>query len=92
MAMDAGLDTGDILYQKQEAILANDTTATLQVRLAALGASCLLTTLQYLSNYQAQACTQEESSACYANKLSKEEALIDWSEPAEYIERKSEGF
>jgi methionyl-tRNA formyltransferase len=92
MQMDSGLDTGPILYQQQIPILAADTAATLQTRLAALGADCLLRTLKHLSDYQARALTQNEDEACYADKLSKEEGLINWHESAECIERKIRAF
>ncbi len=90
--MDAGLDTGDILLQRSCPILADDTAGTLHDRLARLGAECLLETLPPLFNGRLKPRPQEHSQATYARKISKSEARIDWSRPAQEIERRIRAF
>ena len=92
MQMDAGLDTGDMLMQSQEAISPEDTTATLHDRLALLGGQLMVQTLT-----QAQAGTlhpvpQPDSGVTYAHKIDKRESRIDWTEPADVIERRVRAF
>lgn len=87
MQMDVGLDTGAMLYKLACSIEAEDTSATLYDKLAGLGPQGLLETLQQLANGSAQPEIQDDSLATYAEKLSKEEARIDWSLSAEQLER-----
>ena len=91
MQMDAGLDTGDILLQRQCGIACDETTGSLHDKLATQGADALLTALQ---QYDAGTLhpTAQTGDVCYAKKLSKQEALIDWSKPATTIERKIRAF
>lgn len=87
MQMDAGLDTGDMLYKLSCPILAEDTSATLYNKLAELGPQGLLETLEQLANGTAVAQKQDDSLANYAEKLSKEEARLDWTLSAAQLER-----
>ncbi|HIE5390118.1 TPA: methionyl-tRNA formyltransferase [Enterobacter cancerogenus] len=87
MKMDVGLDTGDMLYKLACPITAEDTSATLYDKLAALGPKGLINTLQQLADNTATPEVQDESLVTYAEKLSKEEAQIDWSLPAAQLER-----
>lgn len=87
MQMDVGLDTGAMLHKLDCAIEAEDTSATLYDKLAGLGPQGLLDTLQQLASGTAQPEIQDESLATYAEKLSKEEARIDWSLSAAQLER-----
>ena len=87
MQMDVGLDTGDILYKLSCPITAQDTSATLYAKLAELGPQGLLATLQQLAQGNAQPQVQDEALVTYAEKLSKEEARIDWSLSAAQLER-----
>lgn len=87
MQMDVGLDTGDMLYKLSCPITAQDTSATLYAKLAELGPQGLLATLQQLAQGSAQPQVQDEARATYAEKLSKEEARIDWSLSAAQLER-----
>ncbi|MFO6424687.1 methionyl-tRNA formyltransferase [Motilimonas sp. KMU-193] len=87
MQMDVGLDTGDMLSKSELPILATDTSATLYEKLAELGPSALLETVDALANGSAVATKQDDAQANYAKKLSKEEALIDWQQGAAFIER-----
>ena len=82
MKMDVGLDTGDMLYKLACPITAGDTSATLYDKLADLGPQGLIETLQQLADNTATPEVQDE-----AEKLSKEEARIDWSLSAAQLER-----
>ncbi|MGG2141372.1 methionyl-tRNA formyltransferase [Symbiopectobacterium sp. RP] len=87
MQMDAGLDTGAMLHKLSCPITPQDTSASLYDRLAELGPLGLLTTLASLAQGTAVAEKQDDSLATYAEKLSKEEAKLDWSLSAEQLER-----
>lgn len=87
MQMDVGLDTGAMLHKLACAIEAEDTSATLYDKLAGLGPQGLLETLQQLALGTALPEIQDDSLATYAEKLSKEEARIDWSLSAKQLER-----
>jgi methionyl-tRNA formyltransferase len=89
MQMDAGLDTGDMLLVGREAIRADDTTASLHDRLAALGGRLIVDALQ------AHALTrtpQPAEGVTYAHKIEKAESAIDWHQPAAEIERRLRAF
>nr|WP_306804524.1 methionyl-tRNA formyltransferase [Providencia sp. PROV019] len=87
MQMDAGLDTGDMLYKAICPITPNDTSASLYAKLAITGPEALIHTVEMLSSGQCIAEKQDESLANYAEKLSKEEARINWQDDAVHIER-----
>jgi len=87
MKMDVGLDTGDMLYKLACPITADDTSATLYDKLAELGPQGLIETLQQLADNTAKPVVQDEALVTYAEKLSKEEAQINWSLPAAQLER-----
>lgn len=87
MQMDVGLDTGDMLYKLSCPITTEDTSATLYDKLAQLGPQGLIETLKQLAEGRAQPQVQDETLATYAEKLSKEEARIDWSLSACELER-----
>ncbi|QKJ85396.1 Methionyl-tRNA formyltransferase [Paramixta manurensis] len=87
MQMDVGLDTGDMLYKLSCPIDAEDTSASLYQKLAEIGPQGLLATLAQLANGSAIAQAQDNAQANYAEKLSKEEARLDWSLPAAQLER-----
>ena len=87
MQMDVGLDTGDMLVKLSCPIEATDTSATLYDKLANLGPQGLLETLNQLATGLATPEVQSEELVTYAEKLSKEEARIDWSLSAAQLER-----
>lgn len=87
MQMDVGLDTGNMLYKLSCPISAEDTSASLYDKLAQLGPQGMLATLDMLANGQAQPEVQDETRVCYAQKLSKEEARLDWMLSAAQLER-----
>ncbi|WP_333954765.1 methionyl-tRNA formyltransferase [Psychrobacter sp. S4(2024)] len=92
MQMDKGLDTGDMLYKVSASIESDDTAASLHDKMADLGATAIITVLQDLPHYQAQAIVQDDSQANYAEKLVKTEGEIDWTQSATVIERQIRGL
>lgn len=86
MQMDEGLDTGAMLYKVHCPIAQDDTSETLHNRLAPIGADALLHTLTHLTSIKPE--PQNHGLATYAHKITKEEAEIDWSTPADVIARK----
>ncbi|WNN44738.1 MULTISPECIES: methionyl-tRNA formyltransferase [Winslowiella] len=87
MQMDVGLDTGDMLYKLACPIESSDTSATLYNKLAQLGPTGMLATIQQLAEGSAKPEVQDETAVNYAEKLSKEEARLDWSLSAAQLER-----
>ncbi|OCG15214.1 methionyl-tRNA formyltransferase [Gilliamella sp. App6-5] len=87
MQMDAGLDTGDMLYKLTCPIEPIDTSASLYEKLAKLGPQGLLDTLALISEGKIQPEKQDEAKVTYAEKLSKQEAKLDWNLSAEQLER-----
>lgn len=92
MQMEAGLDTGPMLHIETCPINADDTGSSLHDRLMVLGAQALMKTLPGLINGTLQARRQDDALACYAAKLQKGEAQIDWSQDAEHISRQVRAF
>ena len=90
MQMEAGLDTGPMLLKRECPILASDTAQSLHDRLAALGAQTLLDGLQHWDNLLPV--PQDHAAACYAHKLEKSEAELDWQQPALQLERQVRAF
>lgn len=88
MQMEAGLDTGPMLLQHPLPITETDTTATLEQRLATLGAEMLQRALAQVATKTLTARAQDDTKATYAAKLQKTEAAIDWSQPASRLHRK----
>ena len=87
MQMDVGLDTGDMLHKLSCPITADDTSGSLYDKLANLGPHGLLHTLTQLAAGTAKPEVQDEALVTYAEKLSKEEARVDWSLSAAQLER-----
>lgn len=87
MQMDVGLDTGDMLHKVECDILPEDTSASLYNKLAGLGPQGLLETLRQLADGTVKPEVQSEEHVTYAEKLSKEEARLDWNLSAEQLER-----
>ncbi|PWQ98766.1 methionyl-tRNA formyltransferase [Leucothrix arctica] len=92
MQMAAGLDTGDMLLKTYYTIGAEDTGATVHDALAADGASALMTVLEQVETGTLAPEVQDESLTCYASKLTKAEAEIDWSQSAVEIDRRIRAF
>ncbi len=92
MQMDEGLDTGPILLQQTCSLDEDETSKTLHDKLAKLGAQALLETLDLLAQGQITPKPQDNQLATYAQKISKEEALIDWEQPAQTLENEVRAF
>ena len=92
MKIDAGLDTGDILLEREMPIRPDDTAETLAGRLSRLGAELMAETLARLEQGNLIARPQDHSQATHAPMLKKEDGRIDWSLPADEIERRVRGF
>lgn len=87
MQMDVGLDTGDMLKIATLPIEASDTSSSMYDKLAELGPQALVDCLSDIAQGTAVAVKQDDALANYAQKLSKEEAKIDWTLNAQAIER-----
>ena len=90
MQMDAGLDTGDMLLVLPCALSADDTTAVLHDRLAALGGQAIVQALASLDGLPRQ--VQPSAGVNYAHKIDKSEAAIDWALSAEVLARRIRAF
>ena len=91
MKMDAGMDTGPILAQRQTPISPQDDSASLHDRLAQLGAGLLLETIPDYVSGKIQPQPQPEN-ATYAPKIKKEDGQIDWKLPAQTILNRLRAF
>jgi methionyl-tRNA formyltransferase len=92
MYMDEGLDTGDILLKRTINILPSDTGGALHDRLARVAPETLLESLDLLAKGKAPRTAQDNSLATFAPKLKREDGNIDWSDPADAIDRKIRAF
>jgi methionyl-tRNA formyltransferase len=92
MQMDEGLDTGDVLLQERIPIAVGDTTATLHDKLAILGGRIIVEALELAACGGLQRTPQPAEGVTYAHKIDKAEAAIDWSQPADAIERRIRAF
>ena len=92
MRIDAGLDTGDVLLQREEAINDDDNTETLSARLSLLGADLMVETLRALEWGTVVPRPQDSALASFAPMLKKEDGEIDWRLPAERIWWRVRGF
>ncbi|MBZ5705985.1 MAG: methionyl-tRNA formyltransferase [Acidobacteriia bacterium] len=92
MRIDAGLDTGDILLQKQVSIGRNDTTEDMAPHLAAIGADLMVETLHGLQAGTVHPQPQDNSKATLAPILKKEDGRIDFHLTAQEICNRLRGF
>lgn len=92
MQMDAGLDTGPVLASEATPIRDEDTAQTLHDRLAQIGAKMIVAALDALERGALQARPQSAVGACYAAKVDKSEARVDWTAPASIIARQVRAF
>ncbi|WP_282028273.1 methionyl-tRNA formyltransferase [Paracoccus marcusii] len=89
MQMEAGLDTGPVLALTRTPIAADDTTASLHDRLSTMGADLICDVLDRLP---LPAVLQPQNGVTYAAKIDKTEARIDWTLPAEQVDRQIRGL
>ena len=87
MQMDKGLDTGAMLVKATTAINDDDDRQVLEERIAQVGRQALVAALAQIEPLRAKAEAQDDSLSTYASKLSKTEALIDWTQNAQQINR-----
>ncbi len=93
MRMEAGLDTGAVLYELRTPITESDTTGTLHDTLAALGAQAIVHVTRALTRGETFTETPQPSEGItYAHKIKNEEAQIDWANPAAQLARKIRAF
>jgi methionyl-tRNA formyltransferase len=92
MYMDEGLDTGDVFLRGTIDIAPAETGGSLHDRLAQAAPQALLESLDLLAKGKAPRTPQDNAFATYAPKLKREDGKIDWSEPADAIERKIRAF
>src|SRR5271157_4566028 len=92
MRIDAGLDTGDILMQREISIDLKDTAETLGPKLASIGADLMVETLRGLDNGQVRPTPQDHSQATLAPILKKEDGRMDFARSAKDLFNHLRGF
>jgi methionyl-tRNA formyltransferase len=92
MRIDAGMDTGEMLLQREIEIGPNETAPELAARLAELGGPLMVETLRGVADGTIVPRSQNHSEASYAPILKKEDGRIDWSRPAQEIYSRMRGF
>ena len=92
MQMDAGLDTGDVISRTKFPIGDLDTAGSVHDRLIAEGAPLLIETINQMACRTVEPEAQRDQDSCYAAKIHKAEAEIDWQQPAEVLDRKIRAF
>ncbi|MCR5654591.1 MAG: methionyl-tRNA formyltransferase [Lachnospiraceae bacterium] len=92
MQMDAGLDTGDILFVEETQIGKEETGGELFDRLAEIGSNLIVEALSEIEKGNVHPIKQDDTKSTYAKMLTKETGAIDWAEPAEKIERYVRGL
>lgn len=92
MQMDRGLDTGPVWKEEALELMPNTTGQELHDQLAQLGAKTLLDTLPTILAGSSSPVIQSEQGSCYARKLLKSDAWIDWSRPASELDRQVRAF
>jgi methionyl-tRNA formyltransferase len=90
MQMEAGLDTGPVVARAKMPIEAGDTTQSLHDKLSEQGALLIADVLEHIEFLEPEA--QPEEGVTYAHKIDKDEARIDWSQPAEVVDRQIRGL
>ena len=92
MQMEKGLDTGPVYLIKRVPLAADETGGSLHDKLSVLGAEALLQALPGIVDGSLMAVAQDNRLSTYARKLDKQEAAIDWTRPAQEIERQVRAF
>jgi methionyl-tRNA formyltransferase len=85
--MDEGLDTGEIHATRMIALQNSDTSATLSDKLSILGIDALIEVCDKIQDGTSSSYPQAEHGKCYAHKISKQEANIDWRNSSVVLER-----
>ena len=92
MQMDAGIDTGDILFTKKVAITEEETGGSLFDKLSQAGAELIVEALPKIEAGEVKPVKQDEAQSNYARMLKKEDGQINWNRPAEEIGRLVRGM
>ncbi len=92
MQMDEGLDTGPVLLMEPVDLAPQETTASLHDKLADVGGRLMVEALELLACGGLQPRPQAEEGVCYAHKIEKAEAPLDWSQPALSLDRRIRAF
>jgi len=92
MKIDAGMDTGDILFVRSEPIRNDDTTETLSERLSLGGADLMVETLRKLERGEIVSRPQDSRLATLAPRLKKSDGRMDWARPATELARRVRGL
>ncbi|MBQ6967820.1 MAG: methionyl-tRNA formyltransferase [Lachnospiraceae bacterium] len=87
MQMDEGLDTGDILMQREIPISADETGGSLFDRLSELGSEMIVEALPLIREGKLTPVKQDDSRATYVGTLKKDSGVLDFSKDAEELER-----
>lgn len=90
--MNDKMDRGDIILKKETPILDTQTSATLNKKLASIGAELLLETIDLVEKEKATFTKQNENEASFAPKLKREDGLIDWKMSARAIHNRVRGL
>ncbi len=92
MQMEEGLDTGPMLLMERVPIAADDTTGSLHDKLAELGGKMIVDALRMLEQGVLSATPQPDIGTSYATKITKDEAALDFTQPADVVARKIRAF
>ncbi len=92
MQMEKGLDTGPVYLHQSILLSVGETSGSLHDKLSELGAHTLIKALPGIIDGRLAAEPQDEHQACYAHKLNKSEAWIDWQQSASQILRQIQAF
>jgi len=85
MYMDTGIDTGDMILQRNLPIGPKERVSSLHDRMAALGGECIIEALAQLERGTATRSPQDDSASTYAPMIQKSDGLIDWAWPTDRI-------
>lgn len=92
MQMEEGLDSGPVLHRVATPIAPGETAGALTERLAELGATALIEALSLMAAGLARPQPQRAADATFATKIGREMARLDWSLPADTLEREVRAF
>lgn len=92
MSMTAGLDCGPVYLAESIAISDDETAGSLHDRLAKLGGEMLAANLEDILENRITAVSQDEAAACYAGKIRKQDAELDWSRSATELQRQVRAY
>lgn len=92
MQMNEGLDTGDILTQREVLIGPEETGESLFQKLSGIGAELIVETLELIERKETVPKAQDNELSSYARMLKKEDGRIDWSKSSEQVDRLIRGM